>query len=273
MASEDSRFPLLWLRFRDITALDTPGHSNSAQHVDWLPPECPAGFVTDHEYPWHILTPRSTGNMHHLSLFPQKLGVELDELPAKIVMYHTTSIFYSTELSSFLEVPYDCTTEHVAKKKAVHEKDGWMKITFYKHDDTENAFPRNPYLWCIGHAHKKKQMDSDVYITDSWDELLLPSSFHNGIQRKNSLPTCELAGRLTLIFGLLAFTTTREKSYYDRISESFRHAGTSHYFPTWQTGLPQHEGCKFQVSLTIQASWLILVFSNQQTRSYCRCRI
>lgn len=245
--SRDHPFPELWLRFRELRVVESPGHMNRAQNIAWLPPECPEGFETVGNVPWHVFQAANpqAGRPNRIRPASDARGNHVYTLPAHVELHDTASLFFSTELNSFLEVPYDCTRDHVIDRRGIDERDGWTRPTFRKIEH-QIGNGDHPPLWMIGHALGKNQIDADVYISDSWNELLLPGCFSNGVYRRNTQPTCELAGKFTMIFGVVAFATTL-KDLIPMIKESFRHQGTTHYRPTWETNRSKDLGRKCSV--------------------------
>lgn len=235
-------FPEFWLRIRQVKASNNNLHANSRgePYINWLPPECPAGFeVTPNT--WHIVSPALPGTATEPS--QSRISNQyVHDLPSNVQHHDTTSMFFSTEVDSWYEVPYDCTIKHVREEKDYNR---WNRISFTTFQEYSAI-----HLWMVGHAHELKQIDSSVNITDSWERLLHPANFWNGVQRRNEPPTCRLAGKLSIILGLIAFTTSLE-DMFRTIEGSFRPNNTAEYIPPQLAGGRNGPGSK----CTILSLW------------------
>ena len=153
----------------------------------------------------------------------------------QVQLHRITSMFWCPDRQAFQQVPFDCTEVSVGEAP-----DGvlngmpldWDKLTFHARRLTTNTC-----ISILGYHYEKNTLEA--LRTPSWVPSLLPEVY------RHSPPSHQaghnlLAGDLSIILGLTAFSTTRD-NMLATIGNSFRmaEAGTR-----WTSQGPSRVGSK-----------------------------
>jgi hypothetical protein len=154
----------------------------------WLPPtECKA-FTAIADTNWHYWY---EGTVYEVPIQKRK----------EIQLYSTSSIFWSHDRQAFLHIPCDCTEIDLKKAMGGDKKDvplRWGKISF--HNETKH----NQCLSLIGYGFEKNQLGAKG--SSRWVPELLPEIYQ--YQGTTQQGACHLAGDLSILLGLAAFSTS-----------------------------------------------------------------
>ena len=193
-----------------------PRYSNS----DWLPPNIKEAFEVLHNGVWFLWTPGNASSAPQI-------------LQQTIQTYSVTSIFWCHDRQAFQQVPYDCTQKDVGKTTHDGMPLKWEPLSF-QHNRTED----NNCIALIGYRYEQDKLDARG--SPRWVPKLLPERYqHPGTPEH--LGTCHLAGQLSILVGLVAFSTTANK-IHEVIKNAFRKD------PDWS---PHNQEGTGRMSLTI----------------------
>jgi hypothetical protein len=158
----------------------------------WLPPTKREAFTAIADTNWHYWY---EGTVHNVPI-PNREHIK---------PYRTSSIFWSHERQAFLQIPCDCTEIDEEEAMGGHNQDvpvTWSRISFH------NEIRGNRCLSLIGYGHEMNSLGARG--SPSWMPELLPDVYqYQGAQQKE---TCQLAGDLSVLLGLAAFSITPQSS-------------------------------------------------------------
>ena len=182
---------------------------NRWEDRNWIPPTVPGAIATTHTqwYQWGAggVTPA------------ENIGSASHDTPS--------SLFYNSESSQFLGVPFDCRVQSVQESIKINGN-GWRRLMFRHKFYPKNA-PRP--LSILGFDEEHHVLASRV--KPSWMPELLPESFrqnqpeigNNAVENQST----GLTGKLSLIIALIALSCPP-----DRVLETIK---TSFKPPYWYT--------------------------------------
>ena len=202
MSAQESQTPQSVPFFYSIKLIEPDFAVQAAQHSNswWLPPEKKEAFKVLDSSVWYLWRAGNT------SPAPPNLQ-------QTIQTYSTTSILWCHDRQAFLQVPYDCTRKDVAKE--IH--DGmpldWDPLSF-QHNRTED----NKCIALIGYRYEHNELDACG--SSRWVPKLLPERYRNPNTPEHQ-GTCRLAGQLSILVGLVAFSTTSSQ-IHEVIKYAFR---------------------------------------------------
>lgn len=183
----------------------------------WLPPVRTQAFRLDTtigSYQWH------NGFVRPISAAEQDYWVH----------YSTASIFWSSDRQAFFHVPRDCTKVNVEDNLDGSGQDlplPWMNISF-----RNKVGPNNRLLSLVGYGYELDMVGGPA--SPAWMPELLPVVYQYDGPEKGS-GTAQLAGSLSLLLGLAAFSGPPDKML-ETIRKSFRAQG-SDWTPHGRVGM------------------------------------
>jgi hypothetical protein len=186
----------------------------------WLPPTERKAFTTIADTNWHYWY---EGKVYDVPIHKHQ----------QIQLYSTTSIFWSHHRQAFLQLPCDCTEIDLKKAMGGNNHDvplEWAKISFH------NETTHNQCLSLIGYGFEKNELGAKG--SPRWMPELLPDVYQ--YQGTTQQGACHLAGDLSILLGLAAFSTSPQTPIKD-VGAYLRHtaAGTE-----WATHGRVGEGSK-----------------------------
>ena len=133
----------------------------------------------------------------------------------------TVSLIWCPDQQAFLQVPYDCTERNVAE---VYNDVGipleWKGLSFHHTANTEGHC-----ISMLGYKYERNQLAARSSKT--WMPQLLPQRYQ--CPENPEYPgSCHLAGELSILVGLAAFSTTRTWMHW--VIENCFHNGPG---PAW----------------------------------------
>jgi hypothetical protein len=176
---------------KSITPNDAvpPRFSNSPNPL-WLPPNQMNGFTVLDRGEWFQWSP---GRVQR---------VPPNEIPT-IRPFSTVSLIWCPDWQAFFQVPYDCTEKNVAE---VYSDDGipleWKGLSFHHKINTNGHC-----ISMLGYKYEKNELAARS--SETWMPQLLPQRYQ--CPGNPEYPgSCHLAGELSILVGLAAFSTTPE---------------------------------------------------------------
>ena len=179
-----------------------PPHVTLGSNPVWEPPTVHGAFTATAVAPWYYWY---NGTVSEVP--PQNR--------AHIQVHRTTSMFWCYDRQAFVHVPYDCTAVDV--KDAMGGLQGnvplpWNKITFH------NKIINNRCVSLLGYGYERDELGAPG--SPSWMPELLPQRYqYQGTSA--TLGRCQLAGDLSIILGLAAFSMSPQATAKS-IGESLR---------------------------------------------------
>lgn len=179
-----------------------PNYEVESRHVTkppdslWIPPSRKEAFTKTFDTTWH---------------YWQNGAVQLVPPQAQnaIQTYRASSMFWGHARQAFLVSPCDCTETDIRNALGGDNNDTplhWRKITFY------NRTEHNRCLSVIGYNYEHNQLGARG--STRWMPALLPQVYqHQGTAQQQQ--PCQLAGDLSLLLGLVTFSTPPGTSVRD----------------------------------------------------------
>src|SRR3984957_5196057 len=190
----------------------------SPPHSLWLLPDQMNAFTVLERGDWYRWSP---GKVR---------GVPPNER-STIRVLSTVSLIWCPDRQAFLQVPYDCTERNVA---GACNKDGvpleWEGLSFHHKTNTEGHC-----ISMLGYQYERNQLAARSSKT--WMPQLLPQRYQCA-ENPEHPGTCHLAGELSILVGLAAFSTTQIWMHW--VIENCFHNGP---IPAW-TPHDKPEGSK-----------------------------
>jgi hypothetical protein len=126
------------------------------------------------------------------------------------------SLIWCPDRQAFLQVPYDCTEKNVA---GACNKDGipleWEGLSFHHKTNTEGRC-----ISMLGYRYERNELAARS--SETWMPQLLPRRYQ--CLGKPEYPgSCHLAGELSILVGLAAFSTTRTSMHW--VIKNYFHNG------------------------------------------------
>ena len=142
--------------------------------------------------------------------------------------HSSSSLFWGNDSQSFFHVPYDCTARDVATAATIDPRLDWGRLSFH-----HLALPDDRCLSLVGHYLGDNTLGSSGSI--SWMPQLVPETY-KCLGQSEYQGTCQLAGDLSILLGLIAFSTTSE-TVLETIQDCFRpNADSPEWVPHGRTG-------------------------------------
>jgi hypothetical protein len=174
----------------------------------WLPPAQTNAFTVIERGDWYQWSPG-----------------RVQEVPSNethtIRVLSTVSLIWCPDQQAFLQVPYDCTERNVA---GACSKDGvpleWEGLSFHHIPYTEGHC-----ISMLGYQYERNQLAARS--SEIWMPQLLPQRYRC-VENPEYPGSCHLAGELSILVGLAAFSTTQKWMHW--VIENCFHTGLG---PTW----------------------------------------
>jgi len=184
-----------------------PQFSGPPYHL-WLPPDQMNGFTVLDRGGWFQWSPGRV-----LPVPPNEIST--------IRVFSTVSLVWCPDRQAFLQVPYDCTERNVAE---AYNDDGipleWKGLSFHHKTNTQGRC-----ISMLGYKYEKNQLAARS--SEIWMPQLLPQRYQ--CPEKPEYPgSCHLAGELSILVGLAAFSTTPKWMHW--VIENCFHNGSD---PVW----------------------------------------
>ncbi|KAL9116210.1 MAG: hypothetical protein Q9227_000581 [Pyrenula ochraceoflavens] len=125
-----------------------------------------------------------------------------DRIPSGhiIRMYDETSMFWASDRQAFVQVPYDCTREHVeglVKDKGVEMDWRRLRFSYFK-------FPENICISLVGESSGRQVLAAQN--TSGWIPELVPFVYQPESDLEVESEYTSLGGKLSILLGLAAFS-------------------------------------------------------------------
>lgn len=157
-------------------------------HTLWQPPVQTNAFTVIERGDWYQWSPGE------VQLVPPNER-------STIRVFSTVSLIWCPDQQAFLQVPYDCTEKNVA---GACNKDGipleWEGLSFHHKTNTEGHC-----ISMLGYRYQRNQLAARS--SETWMPQLLPRRYE--CLEPEYPGSCHLAGELSILVGLAAFSTTR----------------------------------------------------------------
>jgi hypothetical protein len=173
-------------------------------HPLWLPPRTTNAFKVLQSGRWFQWSPGS------VSAVPQNLL-------NKVQIHSTTSLFWCHDRQAFLQVPYDCTEKNVKEVLGDGVPLDWDVLSFH-----HKRIPPGPCISILGYKNEKNELCARG--SPAWMPQLLPEKYQCPKKPEHD-GSCQLAGELSILLGLVAFSTTPDRML-EVIQNSFRNDPT-----------------------------------------------
>jgi hypothetical protein len=152
----------------------------------WLPPNVKAAFTVSDDTGW---CQWYNGTVNEI-----RRSQDADVRP-----YSTTSMFWCHDRRAFLQVPYDCTEKNVRDASYHGVPLDWERLSF-QHKTTNGH-----HFSLVGYQMEHRQLGRRG--SPFWVPRLLPEVYqYTGPADEQDF--CQLAGDLSIIMGLVAFSTS-----------------------------------------------------------------
>jgi hypothetical protein len=181
-----------------------------------------------------------------------------------ISVYSTVSLVWCHDLQAFLQVPYDCTETNVKGAVRAGVPVEWDELSFHYGSNQQGRC-----LALLGYKYARNKLHA--YGSPTWMPQLLPARYQcpGTSQHQGS---CRLAGELSILLGLVAFSTTPDLMHW-AIENCFYNNPTSLWIPHNQadsskSSFPKHthrdciRGSNTSQEETNADSWSELAFSH-----------
>ena len=123
-------------------------------------------------------------------------------------------MFWCVDRQAFLHVPYDCTAHSVQDIADEEPRKDWKRLSF-AHISPDDVH----CISLVGHLYENNELGAEG--SPVWMPELLPEAYqYHDTPRHPGY--CHLAGQLSILLGLVAFSTT-EDTMLATIQNSFLH--------------------------------------------------
>jgi hypothetical protein len=179
-------------------------------HPLWLPPIRMNAFTVLERGDWYQWS-------------PGKVQAVPPNERSTIRLLSTVSLIWCPDRQAFLQVPYDCTEKNVVEASSDDDIPlEWEELSFHHKINTEGHC-----IAMVGYHLERNQLAARG--SETWMPQLLPQRYQCS-ENPEYPGSCHLAGDLSILVGLAAFSTTTKWMHWV-IKNCFHNGSTSAWTP------------------------------------------